>query len=184
MRHPERWLVCGLWWALLACSHEGLPVAPVPRMIDTPAPRAGSPAPPPSAADAGVSAEPQPASMAGRAAVVPPTAARESAGSSAAIGGRSAPGPSPNAAAGSGGSPATAPLAGSGGMDAPIELPDLFPPPSTPQTRVADPNNPPECPAQAPENPIGDCAGLPIYVECKYGTYHCVCDWIHWLCAG
>ena len=46
------------------------------------------------------------------------------------------------------------------------------------------PDNPPECPKEAPENPIGDCAGLPVYLECVYGTYYCLCDWVHWLCAG
>jgi hypothetical protein len=66
-------------------------------------------------------------------------------------------------------------------------LPDLskiLPPPSTPETRVPAADNPAECPAVAPENPVGDCLGLPIYVECRYGTYTCVCDWYHWLCAG
>jgi hypothetical protein len=49
-----------------------------------------------------------------------------------------------------------------------------------------DPTNPKECPTAAPENPWGPCAGLPIYINCKYsdGTrvYACVCDWIHWIC--
>ncbi len=48
--------------------------------------------------------------------------------------------------------------------------------------REPDPNNPPECPKHAPENPIGSCIGLPIYVTCSYTTYHCICDWYHWLC--
>jgi hypothetical protein len=48
------------------------------------------------------------------------------------------------------------------------------------------PNNPPECPKGAPANPIGSCAGLPVYLACNYtnGTvnYGCICDWVHWLC--
>jgi hypothetical protein len=48
------------------------------------------------------------------------------------------------------------------------------------------PNNPPECPPGAPENPIGNCGFLPVYLTCNYtnGTvnYGCVCDWVHWLC--
>jgi PPE-repeat protein len=50
------------------------------------------------------------------------------------------------------------------------------------RTPAAD--NPAECPDVAPDNPVGDCLGLPVYVQCKYGTYVCVCDWYHWLCAG
>jgi hypothetical protein len=50
------------------------------------------------------------------------------------------------------------------------------------------PDNPVECPAVAPENPVGDCLGLPIYVVCEYGDdinwYVCTCDWYHWLCVG
>lgn len=75
--------------------------------------------------------------------------------------------------------------ASTGGAEPPpIDLDMLFPPPTPPSERKPDPNNPPECPAVAPENPVGDCAGLPIYVNCKYGTYNCICDWYHWLCAG
>jgi hypothetical protein len=48
--------------------------------------------------------------------------------------------------------------------------------------REPDPNNPKECPKHAPDNPIGSCIGLPIYVTCSYTTYHCICDWYHWLC--
>jgi hypothetical protein len=48
------------------------------------------------------------------------------------------------------------------------------------------PNNPKECPAGAPANPVGPCLGLPIYVGCNYTNgqrqYSCVCDWYHWLC--
>ncbi|HMI94307.1 MAG TPA: hypothetical protein VK509_23205 [Polyangiales bacterium] len=50
------------------------------------------------------------------------------------------------------------------------------------------PDNPAECPAVAPENPVGDCLGMPIYLVCEYGDdsfwYVCTCDWYHWLCAG
>ena len=63
-------------------------------------------------------------------------------------------------------------------------LPDPFATSSTPSDRTASPDNPPECPAEAPENPMGDCLGLPIYIQCKYGTYLCICDWSHWMCAG
>jgi len=48
--------------------------------------------------------------------------------------------------------------------------------------REPDPNTPPECPKHAPDNPVGSCIGLPIYVTCSYTTYHCICDWYHWLC--
>ena len=48
--------------------------------------------------------------------------------------------------------------------------------------REPDPSNAPECPKHAPENPVGDCLGKPIYVQCGYTTYHCICDWYHWLC--
>lgn len=48
--------------------------------------------------------------------------------------------------------------------------------------REPDPNNPPECPKHAPDNPVGSCIGLPIYVTCGYTSYHCICDWYHWLC--
>lgn len=82
------------------------------------------------------------------------------------------------------GSPAPAAPSGAAGTEAFPDLGDILPPLSTPETRVPSPNNPAECPATAPENPIGDCLGLPVYLECTYGTYYCVCDWFHWLCAG
>lgn len=126
----------------------------------------------------GVSAPSRVAAPASTAAVPVAAAAGGGGGGSpaavAAVGGRS------GAVAG-----AAAPAA-SGGAAAPV-LPDLsqiLPPPSTPESRVPSPSNPAECPAVAPENPIGDCLGLPIYVECNYGTYTCICDWYHWLCAG
>ncbi len=56
---------------------------------------------------------------------------------------------------------------------------DFFP---TDTDLSPSPDNPPECPATAPENPVGDCLGLPVYVECLYGNYYCICDWFHWLC--
>ncbi|MDD9947360.1 MAG: hypothetical protein OXU20_40350 [Myxococcales bacterium] len=51
-----------------------------------------------------------------------------------------------------------------------------------PGDRTPNPNNPPECPAVAPDNPLGPCVGLPVYLECDYTTYYCICDWVHWLC--
>jgi len=44
------------------------------------------------------------------------------------------------------------------------------------------PDNPKECPPIAPDNPIGSCIGVPVYATCTYGTYSCLCDWVHWLC--
>jgi len=58
------------------------------------------------------------------------------------------------------------------------------PDPFAPGDRTPDPNNIPECPKVAPENPIGDCLGIPVYAVCSYTTYTCICDWYHWLCAG
>lgn len=46
----------------------------------------------------------------------------------------------------------------------------------------ASPDNPMECPPEAPENPIGSCLGVPVYATCTYGTYACICDWFHWIC--
>ena len=68
----------------------------------------------------------------------------------------------------------------------PVEpaLPPLFPEPSTPANRPPAPDNPAECPSVAPEDPWGPCIGLPVYLECNYGTYFCICDWIHWICVG
>ena len=62
--------------------------------------------------------------------------------------------------------------------------PPLFPPPSAPADRIPSPDNPVECPDVAPADPWGPCAGLPVYLTCDYGSYHCVCDWIHWICVG
>lgn len=56
-------------------------------------------------------------------------------------------------------------------------------PAPTPGDRTANPDNPAECPAEAPADPWGPCAGLPVYVQCNYTTYHCICDWIHWICV-
>lgn len=124
-----------------------------------------------------------------RAPAAPASTGAASASTAAAASGGA--GGSSTASAAVGGSSAAAGAAGSspmasGGAGAPA-LPDLtqiLPPPSTPETRIPSPNNPAECPAVAPENPIGDCLGLPVYVECNYGTYTCICDWYHWLCAG
>ena len=118
-------------------------------------------------------------------------AAGGGAGSPAAGGGAglagSAAGAGAAAASGTGGSsPATAD-AGTPAVPDEGELPDLsgvLPPLSTPDNRPPAPDNPAECPAVAPENPVGDCLGLPIYVVCNYGTYSCTCDWYHWLCFG
>lgn len=75
--------------------------------------------------------------------------------------------------------PATAPASAPA-----MAPPPLFPPPSTPADRIPSPDNPAQCPALAPADPWGPCAGLPVYLTCDYGTYHCVCDWIHWICIG
>jgi hypothetical protein len=48
--------------------------------------------------------------------------------------------------------------------------------------RAPDPSNIPECPATAPENPVGSCIGVPIYATCGYSGYNCICDWYHWIC--
>ena len=69
-------------------------------------------------------------------------------------------------------------------MEALEALAEIFPPLSTPETRIPSPDNPAECPDVAPENPVGDCLGLPVYLGCSYGTYNCICDWYHWLCFG
>jgi hypothetical protein len=80
-------------------------------------------------------------------------------------------------AAGMSGAAGTTGAAGAAGS-APAPMPLYLP----------SPNNPAECPAVAPENPVGDCLGLPVYLVCEYGDdvywYVCTCDWYHWLCAG
>jgi hypothetical protein len=82
---------------------------------------------------------------------------------------------------------ATPPMSDAGGLDL-GGLEDLFPtgdggaPLGTPGDRTPSPDNIPECPKVAPENPIGDCLGIPIYATCSYTTYTCICDWYHWLC--
>ena len=122
---------------------------------------AGSPGP--SSAGAGATASAKPAGAGGTSGA---------AGASAAAGASGAAGAS--AAAG-----AASPSA-EGGSSAPD---------STSEPKYApSPNNPAECPAVAPENPVGDCLGLPIYLNCEYGDdmywYVCTCDWYHWLCVG
>jgi hypothetical protein len=93
------------------------------------------------------------------------------------------------ASGGDGGSGATFPggaggigVIGGAGGGAP-----LVPPPTDVTTLPPSPDNPPECPAVAPENPVGDCLGLPVYLSCSWSdgtrTYSCVCDWYHWLCV-
>lgn len=82
-----------------------------------------------------------------------------------------APAPRSDASASEPGPSEAAPdLFGDGGLLAP-KLPG---PPS--------PDNPPECPPVAPDNPIGPCLGVPVYATCTYGSYVCLCDWVHWLC--
>jgi hypothetical protein len=77
-------------------------------------------------------------------------------------------------------SPTTPPTAPAGDTTPPLaSLADLEP----------SPNNIPECPATAPENPWGPCVGVPVYAVCEYGEapaplYSCICDWIHWICVG
>ncbi len=56
------------------------------------------------------------------------------------------------------------------------------PDPFAPGDRTPNKDNPKECPAVAPENPIGDCIGVGIYATCGYTTYNCICDWYHWIC--
>jgi hypothetical protein len=63
-------------------------------------------------------------------------------------------------------------------------LPPLFPEPVTPDNRPPAPDNPAECPSEAPADPLGPCLGLPVYLECNYGSYFCICDWFHWICVG
>jgi len=80
-----------------------------------------------------------------------------------------------------GGTSATGGASGTGGTggnaDAGAGLPGFSP----------SPNNPAQCPQEAPANPVGSCLGLPVYLQCNYsdGTrnYGCVCDWYHWLCV-
>jgi hypothetical protein len=110
------------------------------------------------------------------------------------------PGETPMVPSGTGGTGGTGtggepwePLGGSGGVggsgDDPLLTdppPPLFPEPVDVTTLPASPDNPPECPDVAPENPVGDCLGLPVYLGCQWGnderTYTCICDWYHWLC--
>jgi len=75
--------------------------------------------------------------------------------------------------------------------DAGVALPgldDLFPAgdggadPFVPGDRTPNADNIAECPKVAPENPIGDCLGVPVYATCGYTTYNCICDWYHWIC--
>ncbi len=56
------------------------------------------------------------------------------------------------------------------------------PNPFAPGDRTPSPDNIPECPKEAPENPVGSCIGVPIYATCSYTTYNCICDWYHWIC--
>jgi hypothetical protein len=80
----------------------------------------------------------------------------------------------------------TAPTRGDASTDTAADpFTALFPPATTTTPdRTPSPDNPAECPDVAPDNPFGDCLGLPVYVVCTYGTYTCICDWYHWMCAG
>lgn len=190
--------LCSLVWSA-ACANE------LPDSTDNGKGVAGSPASPViSSGSAGSAAAPATTPKPNAApASTPATSGSTSQPSQAATppaatsGGAGAASPAkPAAASGGAGSVAApttssagsaAPPAASGGTAGAAPLPDLddiLPPLSTPETRIPSPNNPAECPAEAPENPVGDCLGLPIYLECNYGTYFCVCDWYHWLCAG
>ena len=95
------------------------------------------------------------------------------AGGSDGAGGAACVFPFPCGAGGvpAGGAPGVAGAAGMGGLF------ENFSP---------SPDNIPECPAEAPENPWGPCVGVPVYATCNYTdgtrTYGCICDWIHWIC--
>jgi hypothetical protein len=69
-------------------------------------------------------------------------------------------------------------------IDALPDVPGLSTASSGSQDRTPSPDNPPECPDVAPADPFGSCVGLPVYVTCEYGSYSCICDWVHWICAG
>jgi hypothetical protein len=93
----------------------------------------------------------------------------------------------PDSNAGTAGAPATTPPADPADPAAPPAEPGLddFLPSSNPADYKPAADNPDECPAEAPENPLGPCIGQSIYVVCNYGaTYSCVCDWVHWICIG
>lgn len=194
-------LLCSLVWSA-ACANE------MPESKDDGKGAAGAPSSPLVGATAGSSSAPSTAPKPNAAPASTPASSGSTSQPSqsttppAAVSGSTAGSASPakpaatSGSAGSGGSaaPATsaagsaAPPAASGGTAgaaAPLpDLDDILPPLSTPETRIPSPSNPAECPATAPEDPVGDCLGLPIYLECNYGTYFCVCDWYHWLCAG
>jgi hypothetical protein len=194
--------LCGLVWSA-ACSNEPPATAQADRgaagavaspvvggavagsssapSATTPKPGTGSTSAP---ASTGSTSQPNqsgaaPAPISGAAGAATPAKPAASGGSAGSAGSLS---PAPAPATGS----ATPPVAGGGaaGAEALPDLTEILPPLSTPETRVPSPDNPAECPATAPENPVGDCLGLPVYLECTYGTYYCVCDWFHWLCAG
>jgi hypothetical protein len=189
-------LLCALVFSA-ACANETMEPATTARggtgasALTT----AGSPAPTLPAAtspsSSGVTAPPRAAgATSGQASPATQAALTSSAGAAAPSGaaGRPSSSAAPAATSGSAGAVSSG-AAGSGAAPnastPPLpDLTDIIPPPSTPESRVPSPNNPAECPAMAPENPVGDCLGLPIYLECEYGTYYCVCDWFHWLCAG
>jgi hypothetical protein len=196
--------MCGLLWSA-ACANElpeaadnnkaagGSPASPVISQVtagSASVPAASKPIDPPATtpASSGTTSQPSrstasPAATSGgvggagsSASPVKPAASNGSSGSGGSVAAPTTP------VAGS----AAPPAAGSGvaGAEAFPDLGEILPPLSTPETRVPSPDNPAECPATAPENPVGDCLGLPVYLECNYGTYYCVCDWFHWLCAG
>jgi len=119
----------------------------------------------------------------------PVTEEESSAGSSGAAGTSGAGGGSAPADRGGADAPDPDPDPADASTPDPVQTPDaalppLFPELSTPDNRPPSPDNPAECPATAPEDPWGPCVGLPVYLECSYGTYFCICDWIHWICVG
>jgi hypothetical protein len=59
---------------------------------------------------------------------------------------------------------------------------NLFP--TGPADYTPSPDNHETCPDLPPENPWGNCLGVPVYAVCGYTDYNCICDWFHWICLG
>ena len=142
-------------------------------------PPATAPASSGSTSQSSQTATPSAATSGGTGGSAAPAKPAATSGSAGTTGGSASPAPTAGSAA-----PSAAGSSGVAGAEALPDLGGILPPLSTPETRIPSPSNPAECPATAPEDPIGDCLGLPVYLECNYGTYFCVCDWYHWLCAG
>jgi hypothetical protein len=195
-------LLCGSMW--IGCANEGPDSeGPLRSTAGSTAPTGAAGAPAlsngPSAttpATSGLGQTSGSSNDSGRGASTPATAAPTPAANGGSGGSASSAAPAANSGGAGAAAPATPPSSGGAGSSTPPasggaagaaplpDLTDVLPPLSTPETRIPSPNNPAECPATAPENPVGDCLGLPVYLECEYGTYYCVCDWYHWLCAG